>query len=144
MRPSCPLWEATLYCLGPSGAANVSALRSSEVAALRRFQMYWYNGTFERGQCNCLGAVSALWRVRLRRFYCTSISPRISLPLRSTATKLGSQVWKLFWTKIGHLNSLSIWYRTVLFWIDYLGFPSKMDRGLDLVYRGSDRGAAGA
>ena len=35
----------------------------------------------------------------------------------------------LFWTKIGHLDSQCIWYRTVLFWSAYLGFPSKMDRG---------------
>ena len=41
----------------------------------------------------------------------------------------GHNYGSLFWTKIGHLDSQCIWYRTVLFWSAYLGFPSKMDRG---------------
>ena len=47
------------------------------------------------------------------------------------------------------MDSQCTWYRTVLFWSAYLGFPSKMDRGsiiMDRVfwidYFGSDRGAA--
>ena len=54
------------------------------------------------------------------------------------------QYGSLFWTKIGHLDSQCIWYRTVLFWSAYLGFPAKMDRGsiimdrvLWIVYFGS-------
>ena len=51
---NCLLSEENLYGQWYVGDWHVSALRSLEVSSPQRFQTYWFNAKFNRGQENCL------------------------------------------------------------------------------------------
>ena len=130
----CLSWSSSFHT---EGTGSISGLLSActfyhEYHHHHKYHDYWYHYYRDRISliwC-CLALTGILLVLHGTVLSCrvlraeTSFFCRVHVVLR-TARKYGS----LFWTKIGHLDSQCIWYRTVLFWSAYLGFPSKMDRG---------------